>query len=256
MKNATYLVLVFFAALAMLISCTDYQQGPAGPVGPQGPAGPVGPQGPAGTSCTATQIAGGVQVACTDGTSATVLNGAPGTAGAQGAPGTSGAAGANGHSALLNNYPNDINCGTAGGSLQTSEVTVSADLCNGAVGAAGATGPAGASPEYSPIIVINPCGPNSSSYKEALLGLSGGGVFGEFTENTSALTVRNTLIPDGGYYDTDDSQCYFNVSTSSGNRSVTWNGSTANGSGPWGAGSASYTASNSQWSETYSSPGN
>lgn len=269
MKSKKYILAVTFLAVLVLVSTQCAKL--TGPQGPQGPAGPQGPVGPAGTSCTATQVSSGVQVTCTDGTSALVLNGANGTAGAQGAPGTNGAAGANGHSALLVSHPNDTQCGIAGGTLllggvdlnddgilENNEVTVSADICNGAQGPQGTQGASGSSPQYSPVIVINPCGPNSSSYKEALLGLSGGGVFGSFTASSNALTVRNTLLPDGSYYDTDDSECYFSVSTSSGDdRTVSWNGSTANGTGPFGAGYASYDPTTSaQWVGVYTPPGN
>lgn len=173
------------------------------------------------------------------------------------------------------------------GVLETSEITSIAVVCNGnngasgasgATGATGATGHTGATgsqgtsgtngtngingtngtnavlPQYTPVIAITPCGASSSSYKEVLLGLQGGYILSEFTGNASnAATVRNTLVPDGSYYDTDDSQCYFSVSTASnGNRSVSWNGTSANQSGtPYHAGSASYNASTGQWSVTY-----
>jgi hypothetical protein len=64
------------------------EQGPAGPQGPEGPQGPAGadgatgPAGPAGadgadgTSCTVTQGDGSATISCTDGTSATVYDGA------------------------------------------------------------------------------------------------------------------------------------------------------------------------------------
>jgi hypothetical protein len=73
--------------------------GPTGPAGPEGPAGPVGPigaTGPAGAdgnSCTAVQGDGSATVSCTDGTSATVHDGAegpPGPEGPAGPPGPSG----------------------------------------------------------------------------------------------------------------------------------------------------------------------
>lgn len=138
----------------------------------------------------------------------------------------------NGGSLILTGL--DINDDTT---LSNSEVQYSANICNGA------------SPQYTPVIIIEPCGHNSSPYKEALLGLAGGGIFAEFTGNASdATTVRNTLIPDGSYYDTDSSQCNFTVLTDgSGNKSVIWNGSSHNGSGPFSAGSNNFTASTMQW---------
>lgn len=186
------------------------------------------------------------------------------TTGPQGPAGTNGTNGRNGHNALIVSHTNDTNCANGGtlvlagtdlnddGVLQSSEVTASADVCNGAPGVAATP------PVFTPVIVITPCGPNSSTYKEVLLGLQGGSIFAEFTGNASdATTVRNTLIPDGGYWNTDSSQCLFSVSTNgSGNRLISWNGSTNNGSGPFGAGSASYTASTQVWGATYTAPGN
>lgn len=182
--------------------------------------------------------------------------GLPGTPGPSGATGN---AGANGHNAAVRLVPNDTNCPNGGslllagtdlndsGYLDQSEVTSSADICNGEDGADAPQ------PSFTPVIVITPCGPNSSSYKEALLGLSGGGIYSEIITNLSNnATIRNTMLPDGGYYDTDDSQCNFSVSSdSTGNRTVSWNGSTHNGSGPFSPGSASYISSSYDWSATY-----
>jgi hypothetical protein len=75
------------------------ETGPTGPAGPEGPAGPVGatgatgPAGANGTSCTALQGDGSATVTCSDGTSATVQDGAqgpPGPEGPAGPPGPSG----------------------------------------------------------------------------------------------------------------------------------------------------------------------
>lgn len=211
-------------------------------------------------TCHVTTTSTGAVVTCPDGSTQTILNGQMGGVGAN---------------ALVAIYPNDTQCGSAGGNLllagtdlnhnttlDTNEVSASADICNGAVGQTGATGaqgqvgPAPIAPVFMPVAVVFPCGQNSSSYKEALLGLSGGGLFGEFSGSSDATTVRNTLIPDGSFYDTDNSQCIFAVSTdSSGNRSVTWTGSTENGSGPFGPGNATYISSTVTWTETYTAPG-
>jgi hypothetical protein len=81
-------------------------QGPPGSPGPQGEIGPPGPTGPPGadgqdgapgadgadgTSCTVTDnLDGSRTISCTDGTSATVSDGAPGADGADGLPGVDG----------------------------------------------------------------------------------------------------------------------------------------------------------------------
>jgi hypothetical protein len=267
-------------------------QGNTGATGPQGNTGAAGPTGQNGVSIVFTTITATV-IQCPAGGTVLLLaldtdgNGVLDNGdtdqqaivtcnGTNGSNGTNGTNGSNGYSGVISVTPTATGCPNGGFTLLTATDTLdlgypaigdanfeSALVCNGQDGAIGATGPqgpagpAGASPEFTPVIVVNPCGPTSSAWKEALLGLSGGGLFGSFTENSSALTVRNTLLPDGSYYDTDDSECYFSVSTdSSGDRLASWNGSTANGSGPWGAGDATYTASNEAWSETYTAPGN
>lgn len=74
------------------LSCPDGTKvtivnGDPGANGQDGQTGPQGPQGDAGSSCTATQVDGGVLVECTDGTSAIVPNGAQGQVGINGVPG-------------------------------------------------------------------------------------------------------------------------------------------------------------------------
>lgn len=127
--------------------------------------------------------------------------------------------------------------------------SVGATGSTGATGAQGIQGAPGVSPEYSPVAVIEPCGHSSSNYKEVLIGLEGGYILSEFSGNSSALTVRNTLLPDGSYQDTDDSFCSFTVSTDShGNRTVSWVAQTDANGYVATAGSITYTASTSQWS--------
>lgn len=94
-------------------------------------------------------------------------------------------------------------------------------LCNGANGADGAAAPV---PAYSPVEPIMPCG-NTVAYKEVLLRLSNGQVLASFSENVQGLMTRLTLIPDGSYMDTDNSQCTFTLSTSGAVRSISWFGS-------------------------------
>lgn len=193
----------------------------------------------------------------------------PGTPGAAGVNGTNGANGASGHNALVSSIvvpTTSALCSNNGGYtilsgtdlnndniLQNSEVTSNSVLCNGARGSTGATGsqgiqgPAGLAPQFTPVIVIEPCGHSSSNYKEALLGLQGGSIFGEFSGSSDGLTVRNTLLPDGSFTDTDDSKCNFSVSTDGvGNRTISWNGSSGSGN-TYTAGGAQYTAATQTW---------
>lgn len=182
-----------------------------------------------------------------------------GPQGYQGIQGVPGPVGPNGHSSLIKQVANDSNCQAGGtlvltgldtndnGVLDLSEVQYSADVCNGT------NGINGQSPAFTPTIAITPCGPTSATFKEAMLGMFGGGVFTEFTGNASdASTVANILLPDGSWYDTDSSQCNFTSSTDgSGNRSIVWNGSSHNGSGPYHAGHADYNAATKTWTAVY-----
>jgi hypothetical protein len=201
-----------------------------------------------------------------------VCNGLNGTNGTNGNNGTNGSNGTNGHSAAFSQASADhTSCANGGivvnmgvdlnnnGLLDTSEIKQVAVVCNGNTGqkgdtgATGQTGPTGYTPEFAPVMPITPCSASSSQYKEVLLGLEGGQILSEFSGSpTNADLVRNTFIPDGSYFDTDNSQCYFTVSTySNGNRIVSWDGSSANGSGPYHAGNASYNASTGNWTATY-----
>lgn len=208
--------------------------------------------------------------------------------GPKGDTGAMGPAGLNGHSALfgpITSSPQE-NCPTSGidshgnygfvftlgvdlndnGFLDNNEIQQIAIVCNGVNGTQGAPGIAGqngsngtngtngvqgipgVSPLYSPVIIIQPCGGASSPYKEVLLGLSGGSILSEFSGSSNALTVRNTLLPDGGYEDTDDSFCTFSVSTDgNGNRTISWNSQTTSNGYHAAAGRIVFTSSTSSW---------
>jgi len=78
---------------------------------------------------------------------------------------------------------------------------------------------------YLPIQPIMPCG-NNVAYKEVLLRLSNGQVLAAFSDNVGGLNTRLTLLPDGSYIDTDDSNCQFSLLTSNdqATRSISWFG--------------------------------
>lgn len=205
--------------------------------------------------------------------------GAAGTKGDTGTQGPGGANGANGHSAIftqtyadaticthsdpdtLGHYGTVLKAGVDlndNNVMESGEVKAVATICNAKNGTNGSNGTNGTNGHdaitspFTPVVNIEPCGHSSSNYKEVLLGLSGGSVLGEFTGNASdAASVRNTLIPNGSYYDTDDSQCNFSVvnGPNAGDRVVIWDGSSAHGypAGHFSAGSAVYTASTQQW---------
>lgn len=185
------------------------------------------------------------------------ISGVTGQVGASGQNGVTGSTGQNGYNAAFSETSADHTACPSGGTiinmgidinrdgiLQSNEILQVTIVCNGQ----------NAPPtQLTPVASIMPCGPNSSSYKEVLLGLEDGTILSEFTGNASnAATVRNTLVPDGSYYDTDDSECYFTIQTSQGNRSVIWNGTSANHNGvPYHAGQANYSIATQNWTVTY-----
>lgn len=236
-KHVAVGLMVFGAVLVVsqMSGCT--KAGPAGAAGETGASvvggvGPAGPQGPVGPS-------GSPGLAGNDGHNA--LFGTP-------APAPSSTCPSSGNSGTINNpsYGQVFTMGVDtndNGVLDDTEVQQVAVVCNGSDGSqgvpgdVGAQGPAGVSPLYSPVGIIQPCGAASSQYKEALLGLTGGFILSEFSGSSDGLTVRNTLLPDGSYEDTDSSGCTFTISTASdGDRTVSWNG-----------GEASYSAATESW---------
>lgn len=182
-----------------------------------------------------------------------------GPPGPQGPTGPQGYPGPNGHSALFSQVSADSTACANGGTvigmgidgnddtvLAPSEIVQVAIICNGL------NGNSPNLPAFTPVAAIMPCGPTSSPFKEVLLGLLGGAILSEFSGNGNANTVRNTLIPDGNYYNTDNSQCNFSVLTDgSGNRVVSWDGSSHNSSGPYQPGHADYNASSLTWTVVY-----
>jgi hypothetical protein len=130
--------------------------------------------------------------------------------------------------------------------LDSTEVTQSSVICNGTVSN-------GSAANLTPTIAITPCGPNSATYKEALLGLFGGGVFAYFVGNLSdASQSANILMPDNTYFDTDTSKCKFTLTTdSSGNRSMVWDGTTQDGHATYNPGFANYNATTKAWTVSY-----
>lgn len=224
-------------------------------LGCRGKTGQVGVGGTPGSSCSAISVPGGVMVSCTDGTSHLVPNGATGNSGADGS---------NGHSAVVGlTAASTLQCPSGGqvitaatdsndnGVLDSGDSNIQAAvICNGV---AGPQGDPGFSPTFTPTIAIFPCGQSSATYKEALLGLTGGGVYGFFVGNVSDPTKSaNIVLPLGSYYDTDTSLCNFSISADvSGNITVAWNGSSNDGHATYSPGQANYTASTKVWTVTY-----
>ncbi len=82
----TYVALL---AASLLVACAGPQgepgsqgpQGIQGETGPQGPQGPTGQPGAPGTSCAVAQDENGATLYCSDGSTATVVNGTTGASG-------------------------------------------------------------------------------------------------------------------------------------------------------------------------------
>jgi hypothetical protein len=163
-----------------------------------------------------------------------------------GCTGPSGSNGANGGNCLVSSSPVSTNQ-PYGGVLITCPGEAPLMINNGPGGVA----TTGSTSSFSPTIAIEPCGSASAQYKEALLGLVGGGVYAFYAGTSgSTLAAANVLIPDNNYWDTDTSECNFSVTTASdGTRTVSWNGSTNNGhpAGYYPAGSVVYTPATMSW---------
>jgi hypothetical protein len=147
-----------------------------------GDPGIDGLDGADGSSCSVTPVADGATVTCTDGTTATVLNGLDGSAAAQGDPGVDGSS-------------CSVTQTTSGAVVACTDGT-SAQLVNGApgpagqsiVGPAGPPGPAGQS-------ITGPAGPRGETGAQGLKGDPGEpGTFdvGALYRVTASDTVAST----------------------------------------------------------------
>lgn len=95
--------------------------------------------------------------------------------------------------------------------LEASEITSSNTICNGTNGQNAPIQP------FAPVEVLDPCGAQST-FDEVLLRLSNGNVLASFSQNASGLNTRFTLIPDGNFGTTDNTNCSFSLSTAAGQR--------------------------------------
>lgn len=98
-------------------------------------------------------------------------------------------------------------------------------VCNGIPG----------STPLSVLYTIAPCGVSSSPYKEQLLCMNNGSILGSFSDNSSGLNTRLAFIPDGTFYDTDNSGCEFNVTIDSNGDSTLSYGNGSNQYSTWQA---------------------
>jgi len=164
-----------------------------------------------GLSCSTAQTASGAVITCANGTTANILNGTTGAAGTQGIAGTS--------------------C------TVTSVVGGSKIVCGNTESlVTNGTSPTAA---YNIVRAIEPCGHDSSPYKEVLLLLASGDILASFSDAQSGYNTRLAFIPNGGNYsNTDSSGCSFSVGGSGSGRTVSW-GAGSSSYSTWSAGSVS-----------------
>jgi hypothetical protein len=167
-----------------------------------------------GLSCSTTQTSSGATITCANGTTATILNGTQGVTGATGSQGIAG-----------------TSC------TVTSVVGGSKIVCGGTESlVTNGTSPTAA---YNIVRAIEPCGHNSSPYKEVLLLLASGDILASFSDTQSGYNTRLAFIPNGNsYLDTDSSGCAFSIGGTGSSRVVSWRAG-SNSYSTWPAGSVS-----------------
>lgn len=145
-----------------------------------------------------------------------IVEGKAGLPGADGANGIDGTNGVDGLNSLIAIAP-AVACAWGGhtilagldsdrsGVLDPTEVTSSAEICNGADGADASV------TAYTIVDVINPCGDAPSVYDEVLLKLANGSFLASFSDNASGSNTRFSIIPAGSYVTTDSTSCHFTI---------------------------------------------
>lgn len=145
-------------------------------------------------------------------------NGIDGRNGKDGLNGEDGQDGTDGYSSLIRLVNEDdgggLSCDDGGitvlsgldtnrdATLSIDEVLSSADVCHGE---------AAENPEFDIVELIDPCGDAPGIYDEVLLQLQSGAIIASFSQNSSGLNTRLSVIPNGTYQTTDGSNCIFTV---------------------------------------------
>lgn len=144
-------------------------------------------------------------------------NGTDGRNGTDGANGVNGTNGTNGHNSLVSIVSSAPTCTNGGvtilagldsdndGLLEGSEVTSSAQVCNGTNGKDGVN-------TFTSVSVIYPCGKHGS-YNEVLLNLGNGVVLASFSDNPSGKNTRFSVLSPGTYETTDGINCIFTLNS-------------------------------------------
>lgn len=138
----------------------------------------------------------------------------------QGLSGTPGTNGQNGHNSLIAMASGASGCSNGGitllagldaddsGILDSSEVSSSAEVCNGTDGQ-------DAPPtSFTPTGLIDPCGDAPGRYDEVFIKLANGSLVASFSDNMSGQNTRFSVLTAGTYQTTDGDNCVFTLDAS------------------------------------------
>ncbi len=143
-----------------------------------------------------------------------------GRQGERGPAGRDGAAGQDGYTTLAYSLYGAPSCDAGGvillagpdldrsSTLDASEVTSSAEVCNGLAGQDGSDAPP--SP-FTPTEVVDPCGDTANVFDEVLLRLADGTLLASFSDDANGRNTRFARLVAGTYQTTDGSGCVFTV---------------------------------------------
>ena len=199
--------------LAFLAGCGQHTRVIQGPAGNPGAVGPSGPAGSNGESVKGDKGDPGESIT-----------------GPQGNPGQDAQ---DGLSSLISVVPAP-SCPTGGSTilvgldanrdsvLDITEVSQSADICNGEQGSQGEAGENGQdapATAFTPVALVDPCGDADGILDEVLIQLNNGTLITSVSNNGNAQTTRLSVVDAGTYSTTDGSSCTFTVD---GSGNVSW----------------------------------
>lgn len=137
-----------------------------------------------------------------------------------GVPGARGPAGVNGHNTLMSVLNYAPGCSSGGvtliagldvndsGTLEPTEISGSAEVCNGAVGQS-------ATPSaFTPVGLVDPCGTAPGIHNEIFIKLYNGTLISSFSDSSSGNNTRFAVLTAGTYQTTDGDNCVFTLNSS------------------------------------------
>lgn len=162
----------------------------------------TGPQGRPGSSCSVSEDATDVTIACTDGSKVTYAKPIRGPIGPQGPTGPAGERGEPGTSCSVTQ--------TVNGAIISCTDGTSVVVLNGSNGTNGTNGQDGVSPPasaYSVTQIVDVCG-KQAAFDEVLLRLANGQLLAHYASGANQFL---TVLTPGNYVTTDGTHCYFTV---------------------------------------------